>query len=187
MSKYLDGSSLFTSMNTGLTNTFGILANAFNGDVTLANLASKDANSALSSNGLNQNFKSYLQTNFSSVDKNNDGKLTAEEISEYTSNLTRQGMTLEQIYQLGTSTGMSSSLLETVVSHFNEIDKNKDGKVTNAEIQAYGVESSVEKQRKADRTNMLKQMSTYYETSTTSDSSLLDYRYLSDSSSDDDE
>ena len=79
---------------------------------------------------------------------------------------------------------MSSSLLETVVSHFNEIDKNKDGKVTNAEIQAYGVESSVEKQRKADRTNMLKQMSTYYDTSSTSDSSLLDYRYLSDSSSD---
>ena len=56
MSKYLDGTSLFTSMNSGLTNTFGILANAFNGDVTLANLASKDANSAISSNGLNQNF-----------------------------------------------------------------------------------------------------------------------------------
>ena len=186
MSRYLDGSSLFTSMNSGLSNTFSILSTAFNGDITLANLASKDANSALTTNGINQNFKSYLQTNFNTVDKNGDGKLTADELNEYTSNLTRQGMTIEQLYQLGSSTGMSSSLLDTVISHFNEIDKNKDGKVTNTEIQAYGVESSVEKQRKADRTSMLKQMSTFYETSDSSDSSLLDYRYLSDSTSSDD-
>lgn len=186
MSRYLDGSSLFTSMNSGLSNTFSILSTAFNGDITLANLASKDANSALTTNGINQNFKSYLQTNFSTVDKNGDGKLTADELNEYTSNLTRQGMTIEQLYQLGSSTGMSSSLLDTVISHFNEIDKNKDGKVTNAEIQAYGVESSVEKQKKADRTSMLKQMSTFYETAESSDSSLLDYRYLSDSTSSED-
>ena len=82
---------------------------------------------------------------------------------------------------------MSSSLLDTVVSHFNEIDKNKDGKVTNEEIQAYGVDSSVAKLRKNDRTQMLKSMSTFYDTSVSSDSSLLDYKYLSDSSSSSDD
>ena len=83
---------------------------------------------------------------------------------------------------------MSSSLLDTVVSHFNEIDKNKDGKVTNEEIKAYSVDSSVAELRKNDRTSMLKSMSTYYETSSSSsDSSLLDYKYLSDSSSSDDD
>ena len=82
---------------------------------------------------------------------------------------------------------MSSSLLDTVVSHFNEIDKNKDGKVTNEEIQAYGVDSSVAKLRKNDRTQMLKSMSTFYDTSVSSDSSLLDYKYLSESSSSSDD
>ncbi len=181
----LDGTSLFTNMNSGLNNTFSVLSTAFNDGVTLKNLASKDANNALNSNGLNQNFKAYLQTNFNSVDKNHDGKITADEINNYTTNLTRQGMTMEQLIQLGTSTGMSSSLLDTVMSHFNEIDTNKDGKVTNAEIQAYGVNSSVEKQRNADRSQMLKQMSTFYDTSASkNESSLLDYKYLEDETKD---
>ena len=77
--------------------------------------------------------------------------------------------------------------MDTVVSHFNEIDKNKDGKVTNEEIQAYGVDSSVAKLRKNDRTQMLKSMSTFYDTSVSSDSSLLDYKYLSDISSSSDD
>ena len=179
MANRIDGTSLFTTMNSGLTNTFSVLSTTFTDGVTLANLASKDANNTLNNNGLNQNFKSYLQTNFSSLDKNHDGKITSDEINAYTTNLTRQGMTMEQLAQLGTSTGMSSSLLDTVMSHFNEIDANKDGKVTNAEIQAYGVNSSVEKQRKADRSQMLKQMSTFYETSASgNDASLLDYKYL---------
>ncbi len=179
----IDGTALFTTMNSGLTNTFSVLSSTFTDGVTLANLAKNDASNAISSNGLNQNFKSYLQTNFSSVDKNKDGKITSDEINAYTTNLTRQGMTMEQLIQLGTSTGMSSSLLDTVMSHFNEIDANKDGKVTQAEIQAYGVNSSVEKQRKADRTNLLKQMSTFYETSAgDKNSSLLDYKYLDEDS-----
>jgi len=183
MANRIDGTSLFTSMNSGLNNTFSVLSTTFSDGVTLKNLATNDAANALTSNGLNQNFKSYLQTNFNSVDKNKDGKISADEINNYVTNLTRQGMTMEQLIQLGTSSGMSSSLLDTVMSHFNEIDTNKDGKVTNAEIQAYGVNSSVEKQRKEDRTAMLKQMSTFYETSASkNDSSLLDYRYLDEDS-----
>ena len=33
------------------------------------------------------------------------------------------------------------------LNHFDQIDKNKDGKVTNQEIQSYGVESDLEKQK----------------------------------------
>ena len=179
MATRIDGSALFSAMNSGLNNTFSILSTTFSDGVTLANLAKNDASNALSSNGLNQNFKSFMQTNFSTLDKNHDGKITSDEIQAYSSNLTRQGMTMEQLAQLGTSTGMSSSLLDTVMSHFNEIDANKDGKVTNAEIQAYGVNSSVEKQKKYDRTQMLKQMSTFYDTSSgDKEASLLDYKYL---------
>lgn len=186
MSNRINGTSLFTTMNSGLTNTFSVLSSTFNDGITLQNLAKNDATTALNSNGLTQNFKSYLQTNFSSFDKNNDGKISADEVNNYTSNLTRQGMTMEQLIQLGTSTGMSSSLLDTVLSHFNEIDTNKDGKVTNSEIQAYGVNEDIDKQRKADRTQMLKQMSTFYDTSVSeNDSSLLDYKYDKEKDSED--
>ncbi len=188
MSRILDGSSLFTAMNSGLTNTYSILSSQFSDGLTLTNLGNKDATTALTSNGLNTNFKSYLQSNFNSIDKNHDGKISSDELQDLTTSLSKNGMTIEQLYQLGTSTGMSSSLLDTVVSHFKEIDKNKDGKVTNEEIKAYSVDSSVAELRKNDRTSMLKSMSTYYETSSSSsDSSLLDYKYLSDSSSSDDD
>ena len=187
MAKLIDGSSLFTAVNSGLTNTYSVLSTQFSDGISLANLSKNEATTALTSNGLSQNFKSYMQTNFSSIDKNHDGTISADELNTYSTNLTTQGLTMEQLSQLGTNSGISSSLLDTVMSHFNEIDKNKDGKVTNAEIQAYGVDSSVDKQKKEDRNIMLKQMSTYYETSASeNDSSLLDYRLL-DSDSDDED
>ena len=177
MSKLLDGTSLFTTINSGLTNTYSVLSSQYKDNVTLENLIKNDTNNLLASNGLNQNFKSYLQNNFSSIDKNNDGTISQDEINNYTNNLLTQGVTMEQLTQFCSSTGMSSSLLDTVMSHFNEIDKNKDGKITNEEIQAYGIDTSIEKQKKEDRNLMLKQMSTFYDTSVnTDDSSLLDYR-----------
>ena len=178
MAKFIDGTSLFSAVNSGLTNTYSVLSNQFSDGVSLANLAKNEATSALSSNGLNQNFKSYMQNNFNTIDKNNDGIISADELNAYSSKLSAQGLTMEQLTQLGTNSGISSSLLDTVMSHFNEIDKNKDGKVTNAEIQAYGVDASVDKQRKYDQTQMLKQMSTFYGDSEVADSSsLLDYKY----------
>ena len=75
---------------------------------------------------------------------------------------------------------MSSSLLNTVIDYFDEIDTNKDGKVTNAEIQEFGLRSQQEKQRKEDLEKMLSNMSTFYESSAASTGSLLDYKYLQD-------
>jgi len=55
----------------------------------------------------------------------------------------------------------------------------KDGKVTNQEIQAYGVESDLEKQKKADRNRLVNSISMYHDIdSTENEPSLLDYRYL---------
>ena len=84
---------------------------------------------------------------------------------------------------LAGSSGMSTSLQETVLSHFDSIDKNKDGRVTNQEIQAYGVESDLEKQKAADRNRLVSNMSMFYDVGTVDNSSLLDYRYLNDDNS----
>lgn len=175
MSKRLDGTSLFTGINSGLTNAFAQLTGQYEDGVTLENLSK-----ALTNYGTNATFASYLTNNFSSIDSDGDGTISASEIQNLMTQMSTQGLTREQIMSLGSSYGMSTSLQETVLSHFDQIDKNKDGKVTNQEIQAYGVESDVEKQKTADRNRLISNMSMYYDIDDVDDTSLLDYRYLDD-------
>ena len=176
----LDGSSLFMGVTSGLNNTYSVLSNTFKDGITLANLNSTEASTALSSNSLGTNFKSYLTTNFSQLDKDGDGKIGVQELQSFTNSLSTTGMTKEQLCTLGTSTGMSSSLLNTVTQYFEEIDTNKDGKVTQAEIQDFNNRSEKEKQRKEELERMLSNMSTFYETTSSNTGSLLDYKYLQD-------
>ena len=183
MSKRLDGTSLFANASAGLTNVFTQLSSQYGDEITLENLNKALTNSnGLTNNVYNNSFASYITGNFSSFDQNSDGKISADEIQNIMSQMARQGLTREQIIALGASSGMTTSLQETVLSHFDEIDKNKDGKVTNQEIQAYGVESDFQKQKTADRNRLLNNMSMYYDVST-DESSLLDYKYLDNENS----
>jgi hypothetical protein len=101
-----------------------------------------------------------MTSNFNNIDSNTDGKITADEIQNLMNQMASQGLTREQIAALGASSGLSTSLQETVLNHFDQIDKNHDGKVTNQEIQAYGVESDLEKQKISDRNSNLFVMNT---------------------------
>ena len=85
---------------------------------------------------------------------------------------------------LGSSTGMTNSLQETVLAHFDDIDANHDGKITNQEINEYGVNSQLEKQKIADRNRVVNNMSLFYgDSSNNYEGSILDYRYLDDNES----
>ena len=184
MSKRLDGTSMFTGINSGLTNAFAQLTGQYSDGVTIENLNKALTNSNyINSSGINATFASYMTNNFSAIDSDSDGKISANEIQNLMSQMATQGLTREQIMALAGSSGMSTSLQETVLNHFDQIDKNKDGKVTNQEIQAFGVESDLEKQKTADRNRIVSNMSMFYDVDTVSDSSLLDYRYLSDNHS----
>lgn len=179
MSKRLDGTSMFTGINAGLTNAFSQLNNQYSEGVTVDNLNKALSNSNFINNsGMNATFASYMTNNFNAIDSNTDGKISADEIQKLMSNMATQGLTREQIIALAGSSGLSTSLQETVLNHFDQIDKNKDGKVTNQEIQAYGVESDLEKQKAADRNRIVSSMSMFYDIDNVDDSSLLDYRYL---------
>ena len=123
-----------------------------------------------------------MTNNFQNLDSDGNGTISAAEIQNLMSQMATQGLTREQIIALAGSSGVSTSLQETVLSHFDQIDKNKDGKVTNQEIQAYGVESDLEKQKLADRNRVVSNMSMFYDIDNVSDSSLLDYRYLDNDS-----
>lgn len=184
MSKRLDGTSMFTGINSGLTNAFAQLTGQYSDGVTIENLNKALTNSNyINNSGINATFASYMTNNFSAIDSDSDGKISANEIQNLMSQMATQGLTREQIMALAGSSGMSTSLQETVLNHFEQIDKNKDGKVTNQEIQAFGVESDLEKQKTADRNRIVSNMSMFYDVDTVSDSSLLDYRYLSDDKS----
>ena len=183
MSKRLDGTSMFTGINSAFANAYSQLAGQYNDGLTLENLNKALTNSnTLTNTNLNTTFASYMTNNFASIDGDSDGKISANEIQDLMSQMATQGLTREQIMSLAGSAGISSSLQETVLQHFDQIDKNKDGKVTNQEIQAYGVESDLEKQKMADRNRLVSGMSMFYDVDNVSDSSLLDYRYLDNES-----
>lgn len=184
MSKRLDGSSLFSGINAGLTNSFALLSSQYEDGLTLENLNKSLTNTNITNTVYGTTFASYLTNNFNSVDANSDGTISADEIQRLMSNMATQGLTREQIMSLGASSGMSTSLQETVLSHFDDIDANKDGKVTNQEINAYGVNSEIEKQKVEDRNRIVNNMSLFYGDDLTEyEGSMLDYRYLDDEES----
>lgn len=181
MSKRLDGTSMFTGVNAGFTNAFAQLSGQFSDGITLENLNKALTNTNfVNNNQYNSTFASYMTNNFNSIDSDRDGVISATEIQNLMGQMAAQGLTREQIIALAGSSGMSSSLQETVLSHFDEIDKNHDGKVTNQEIQAYGVESDLEKQKISDRNRMVNNMSMFYDVDSNYEGSLLDYRYMED-------
>lgn len=181
MSKRLDGSSLFSGINAGLTNSFALLSSQYEDGLTLENLNKSLTNTNMTNTAYGSTFASYLTNNFNSIDSNSDGTISADEIQRLMSNMATQGLTREQIMSLGASSGMSTSLQETVLSHFDDIDTNKDGKVTNQEINAYGVNSEIEKQKIEDRNRIVNNMSLFYGDDLTEyEGSMMDYRYLDD-------
>ena len=181
--KRLDGSSLFTGINSGLTNTFSLLSNQYQDGITLDNLNKALSNTNITNTAYGSTFASYLTNNFNSVDKNGDGKISADEIQAYMNNIATQGLTREQIMTLGGTSGMTNSLQETVLAHFDDIDTNHDGKITNQEINAYGVNSAFEKQKIADMNRVVNNLSMFYGSDDNKyEGSILDYRYLDDKS-----
>lgn len=182
MGKRLDGTSMFTGINSGLTNTFTQLTGQYKDGVTIENLANALGNTNFTNSAYGATFASYISNNFNSIDKNADGKISADEIQKIMGQMATQGLTREQITSLAGAAGMSTSLQQTVLEHFEDIDKNHDGKVTNQEIQAYGVESDLEKRKISDQNRMINNMSLFYDNETNYEGSMLDYRYLDDKS-----
>lgn len=180
--KNLSANSLLTGIYAGLTNTYSVLAQSNPNGVTLDSI-SKSYSNASNGYALNPSFASYLKTNFSTLDKDKDGILSSTEFSDFTNQLSTQGLTQVQLMQLGTATGLSSDALSQVLAHFSQIDTNKDGKVTNAEISSYQVSSAKEKKMEEFTNRMAGNMSVFYGDDSTSEadsSSLLDYKYMSD-------
>ena len=114
--------------------------------------------------GANSSFTSYLSSNFNSLDKDGDGQLTNLELTNFTNQLYQQGLTQEQLALL-CSYGTASQTLQKVLDNFNEIDKNHDGRVTNAEISAFGIDEEVADKKKEYKQMKAGNMSVFYSSS----------------------
>ena len=155
-------SSLFTSAISGLNSNYLLLLNGGTG-LTLENILHPEDDTIKYT--VNQTFRSYMMNNFNSIDMDGDGKITTTDVDSYVTRLKTQGMTYQELTQLcSNATGSMSSLLDTVLSNFNEIDTNHDGRVTQGEINAYRINDEIKEMKeeypKIDPTKM----SMFYDT-----------------------
>lgn len=139
----LNGNSLLTGIYAGLTNTYSYLASQYPDGLTLDNITEARTDSTKYPY-INQTFASYLQSNFNSIDKDNDGIISAEEMQNLTNRMSSQGLTREELTQMYASgaSGLSADTINNILEHFDEMDANHDGRITSAEITAYNVDSS---------------------------------------------
>lgn len=180
----MTGNSLLAGIYSGLSSTYSYLASLNPDGVTVESI-NKARTDASTSSTINQSFASYLQTNFSSIDKDNDGIISSAEMTNMTNLISTQGLTkneLTQLYSTGSS-GLSAETMENILNHFDEMDTNHDGRITSAEISAFEVSSSKQKMVDEYNNKRANDMSVFYgddSSSTSSDSySILSWKYSS--------
>ncbi len=145
------GSSIIANISNNLSNTYSYLASLYPEDgVTLKNIAAarNDNTNYLT---LNQPFASYLQNNFGQIDRDGDGVIGADEMNNLTNTISMSGASRAELTQLAMSGAYSGESINKILDHFDEIDTNKDGRVTSAEISAFTY--SANKQEMMDEQN----------------------------------
>ena len=105
-------------------------------------------------------------------------------MSNLTSKLSQSGLSYQELCQLCSSGMGSSDVLSNVLTYFNQIDTNKDGRVTNAEIQAFSLKADEEKLKTEYQSFKPSSMSVFYSDSDSESepSSLIDNLYPQDES-----
>ncbi len=170
----------------GLNSTYAYLASQYKDGLTLENIAEARTNQDNLQN-LNQTFASYLQTNFSALDADGDGVLSANEANNTISQMSASGLTKAQLTQLQSSgaSGISNSDYAFLVENFEAIDSNGDGRITDSEIAAYKLTAARMEKEDEMAHKAATNMSTFYgddSSSTTGSYSILSYKYKSNNS-----
>lgn len=172
--------SMFSGITSGLTSTYSVLANASTSHVTASTIASAMSNSQYAAY-LGNGFASYMMQNFSTLDANGDGVLSASEMSNFNNIIASRGLTAAQLSQLGPASGITGDTLEQTLEHFSEIDANGDGRVTAAEVEAYKLKSTMDQKKTEFSNRAAKNQSVFYgdeNASTDADSSsMLSFKY----------
>lgn len=175
-----NNNGILSGIASGLTSTYSYLASQYPDGLTLDKL--NEARTKTNNlNTINQSFASYLQTNFSTIDKNGDGIITAEEMNNLSNMISTQGLTKTELTQLFSSgaSGLSESTMTKILENFDEMDTNHDGRITSAEISAYDINCSRMEVEDNFNNRRATDMSVFYgdSSSSTDTYSLLSYKY----------
>ncbi len=148
------GSSIISNISSNLTNTYSYLASLYPDEGVTYDNITKARNDNSNYLTLNQSFASYLQNNFSMLDKDGDGVIGADEMNKMTNTLISSGVSRQELSQLAASGTYSSDMVSKILENFDQIDTNHDGRVTSAEISSFTY--SCNKQEKIDEENYKK-------------------------------
>lgn len=175
-----NNNGILSGIASGLTSTYSYLASQYPNGLTLENLTEARGKTT-NLNTINQTFASYLQNNFTNIDKNGDGIITEDEMNNLSNLISTQGLTkaeLTQLYASGAS-GLSESTMTKILENFDEMDTNHDGKITSAEISAYDINCARMEVEDEFNNRRATNMSVFYgsESSSTDTYSLLSYKY----------
>ena len=137
----LNGQSILSSAMSGLSYTYSTLLSNSNSKQglsldDLSNLTSQQ----LANLGNNYSFVQYLTNNFKTLDKDGDGIINGDDMKNLMNTMQSKGLTYNEIQSLCTSGSGNSTLLSTVLTYFNKIDANGDGRVTSEELTKFSYE-----------------------------------------------
>ncbi len=176
----MNGQALFANALNGLQSTYSILAkNSSNsGGITIEDITNP-SNTVLNQLGYNTSFAQFLSSNFAAIDQDGDGKISSNDMTNLTTKLSQSGLSYQELCQLCSSGMGNSDMLSNVLTYFNQIDTNKDGRVTNEEIQAFSLKADEEKLKTEYQSFKPSSMSVFYgsEDSDSEPSSLIDNLY----------
>ena len=137
----LNGQGLLATAMACLTYTYSTLMS--NSSKSGKGLTLDDLNNISSTTkmnlGNNYTFLQYLTTNFNSLDKDGDGEISGKDMTNIMNTMQSKGLTYNEIQALCTSGNCDNTLLSTVLTYFNKIDANGDGRVTSEEITKFSI------------------------------------------------
>lgn len=173
----LNGQTLISGALAGLTNTYSTLMSSSSSSgkgLTLDDL-SKVSTTTLNSLGSNYSFLQYLTTNFASLDKDGDGEITSVDLNNLMNTMQSKGLTYNELQSLCSTGNGDTTLLSTVLTYFNKIDANGDGRVTSDEITKFSFDCQKDEAEQKYKSFKASRMSLYYSDGVEDDtSSVLD-------------
>ncbi|MGD9580665.1 MAG: EF-hand domain-containing protein [Vampirovibrionia bacterium] len=136
--------TLFSNAQYGINRVFSLLKEDDSNGLTKSSLTDLSSMTAY-----DYPFAQLINSNFTTLDTDNDGVISVEELNKMITNMQSKGMTKEQLLSLSAMQGVSGTeeskeMLSTVIENFSQVDTNGDGCVSQNEIDAYMMNKEID-------------------------------------------
>ena len=159
--------AIFQAAQSGIQNSLNYL---YQNETTSINQSTLTNAIYQNTSGINSQFFQMISNQFNQLDTDNDGNLTAQEASSMLTGISTAGLSRDQITSLRSQGAIDDELASTIIANFSKIDTNGDGKVTEAEINAFMLNKDIQTKKDEQKELMIKNMSCFYDVDTTSTS-----------------